>query len=128
MSTTESLSLDAATRVQPIHVTIPEVKLPVSISSESQDGAVKSTHLLHPVTGQAFSHDELRANGMESLLRQYPDTESATKAREDSVRELRKLLDDNERKTKEIEREMEEKEKTRDIERKVYARKLGKDG
>ena len=128
MNATEPLPIDSASRVQPIHAAVPEIKLPVNFASGNQDVAAKSVYLLHPVSCQPFSHDELRANGMESLLRQYTDSDAASKAREDSVKELRKLLDENERKTKEIEREMEEKEKTREIERKVFARKTGKDG
>lgn len=137
----EPIPLDSAARVHPIHATIPEVRLPAHVNSDpwtveqadedpNRPGSTvqKASTIVNPVTLQPFSIDELRSHNLESLLRQYPNPETADKAREETIKELRKLIDDNERKSKEIDREMEEKEKTREIERKVYARKLGKEG
>lgn len=133
----EPVPLNSSLRVQPIHAAVPEVRVPVHAASKPsadvtdakfEDVGQKASSILHPVTLQPFSVDELRSHNLESLLRQCPNAEAADKAREEAARELRKLIDENERKSKEIEREMEEKEKTREIERKVYNRKLGKDG
>lgn len=133
--------LDSDLRVQPLHPTIPEVKLPRKVHSETttadaagenrreQEGiGSPSATTLNPVTLQPFTLEELRSHNIDALLRQYSTPEAARKARDETAKELRKLLDENDVKTKEIDREMEEKEKTREIERKVYARKLGKDG
>lgn len=132
--------LDSTRRTQPIHPSIPEVKLPSNrivdapaTSAGDGNGAGSSQQdpnptTLNPITLQPFTVDELRLHNIESLLRQYSTPEAAKKALDDTATELRKLIDENDRKSKEIEREMEEKEKTREIERRVYAKKLGKDG
>lgn len=138
---TELVPLDSPSRVHPIHAHLPEVRLPSHVASDPwtveqadedpnrlENTTRKASTIVNPVTLQPFSIDELRSHNLESLLRQYPNPEAADKAREETVKELRKLIDDNERKSKEIDREMEEKEKTREIERKVYARKVGREG
>ena len=133
--------LDSDLRVQPLHPSIPEVRLPRKVENElpsaeavdrkqeEQNGlGTPSSTTLNPVTLQPFTLEELRSHNIDALLRQYLAPDSARKARDEAAKELRKLLDENDVKTKEIDREMEEKKKTREIERKVYARKLGKDG
>lgn len=128
-SKAQIVSLDSSVRKEPIHSLIMEVRLPsagVNVDNITNVSSDPPT-TLNPVTLRPFTIDELRAHKLESMLSQYPTQEAAAKAREDTAVELRKLIDDNERKNKEIDREMEEKEKTREIERKVYARKLGKD-
>lgn len=128
-SKAQIISLDSSLRKEPIHSSIMEIRLPsagVNVENHTNISSDPPT-TLNPVTLRPFTVDELRTHKLESLLSQYPTQEAAAKAREDTVVELRKMLDDNERKNKEIDREMEEKEKTREIERKVYARKLGKD-
>lgn len=134
-SNPQNMPLDSSLRTEPIHPLITEVKLSLNVKSPAADAttvdATSSSNAplttLNPITLRPFTIDELRAHKLESLLSQYPTPDMAVKAREDTVAELRKLLDDNERKNKQIDHEMEEKEKTREIERKVYARKLGKD-
>lgn len=129
----KEVPLDSSLRTEPIHVLVPEVKLSPNIKTvtATKDDGVDAPNAplttLNPVTLRPFSIDELRAHKLESLLSQYTTPEAALKARDDTASELRKMLDENERKNKEIDREMEEKEKTREIERKVYAKKLGKD-
>lgn len=118
---TQVMPLDSSLRTEPIHPLIMEVKL----SPANIPNAPLST--LNPITLRPFTIDELRAHKLESLLSQYPTPEAAAKARDDTATELRKLLDENERKNKEIDHELEEKEKTREIERKVFARRSGKD-
>lgn len=113
--------LDSSLRAEPIHTLIMEVKLPPANVSNA------SSTTLDPVTLRPFTIDELHTHKLESLLSQYPTPEAAAQARLDTATELRKLLDDNERKNREIDRDMEQKEKTREIERKVYAKRLGKD-
>lgn len=133
--------LNSDIRVQPLHPMIPEVKLPRKVENESASATTSadkekeqrgldtpSATTLNPITLQPFTLEELHSHNIEALLRQYSTPEAARKARDETAKELRKMLDENEVKTKEIDREMEEKEKTREIERKVYARKLGKDG
>ncbi|KAK5084709.1 hypothetical protein LTR05_005787 [Lithohypha guttulata] len=136
----EVVPLSSTRRAVPIHPIVHEVKLPTAagdvlttVGSEGlglrvQNGSVSLTTTLNPITLKPFTIEELRSYHLEALVRQYSTSEAAEKAREDTARDLRKMLDDNERKSKEIERDMDEKEKTREIERKVYARKLGKEG
>lgn len=140
-ASSETAPLDSARRVKPIHPVVNEVKLPNSVTTD-QPGqtaeiaadangkpiSLASSTLLNPVTLKPFTIEELRSHNLEALVKQYSTPEAAQKAREDSVKELRRLLDENDRKTRDIKAQMDEKEKTREIERKVYARKLGKDG
>lgn len=131
----QNIPLDSSLRTEPIHPLITEIKLSpnVNISStetnmySSTGNSKTSLTTLNPITCQPFSLDDLRAHKLETLLNQYPTPDMALRAREDTAAELRKILDENERKNKEIDRELDEKEKTREIERKVYAKRLGKD-
>lgn len=130
-----NIPLDSSLRTEPIHPLISEVKLSSNVNIPSTDTAMHNSTsnfkapitTLNPITSQPFTDDELRAHKLESLLSQYPTPDMAMRARDDTAAELRKILDENERKNREIDRELDEKEKTREIERKVYARKLGKD-
>lgn len=131
----QNIPFDSSLRTEPIHPLISEVKLSPHVNITTTDTAMhnstSNSHAplttLNPITCQPFTIDELRAHKLESLLSQYPTPTTAIRAREDTAAELRKILDENERKNKEIDRELDEKEKTREIERKVYVRKLGKD-
>lgn len=137
MNRMQNIPFDSSLRTEPIHPLISEIKLSpnVNIATTDTDTAMHNSTsnsqapltTLNPVTCQPFTIDELRAHKLESLLSQYPTPAIAMRAREDTAAELRKILDENERKNKEIDRELDEKEKTREIERKVYARKLGKE-
>lgn len=118
----DKIPLDAPQRVQPIHDSLPNIKLPAA-TSDAPDPVT-----LHPVTLRPLTHSDLKAANFDALRAQYDTPEAAAKAREDAVREVKKIMDENERKVRDIEREMDEKEKTRDIERKVYLKKFGKDG
>ena len=115
--------LESTMRTIAIHPSITEVKLPSKDANVAYD--------LHPVTLQPFTVDELRTHNIESLMRQYPTQEAAQKEIEIAVKELRTMLDENSRKTQQIEHEMKEKEKTMEIERKAYYsnyNKKSKDG
>lgn len=135
-----TVPLDSVQRTQPIHPLLPEIKLFTKYVVPNHDTVADNNDVtglptqafhpvtLNPLTLQPFTIEDLHSHNLESLLRQFPTQEAAKKALDDTAKELRKLIDDNDRKTKEIEREMDEKEKTRQIERRVYAKKLGKDG
>lgn len=135
VSKMQDLPLDSSLRTQPIHPLISEIRLSPHVEELSTDTAMYNSTsnprapvtTLNPATSQPFTLDELRAHKLESLLSQYPTRDMAMRAREDTAAELRNLLDESERRNKEIDRELDEKEKTREIERKVYARKLGKE-
>lgn len=132
---TQHIPPNSSLRTEPIHPLISEIKLSPNVNVSTNDTAMHNSTsdakapltTLNPVTCQPFTIDELRFHKLESLLDQYPMPDMALKAREDTAAELRKMLDENERRNKEIDRELDEKEKTREIERKVYARKLGKE-
>jgi len=130
-SNVQIVPLDSVRRTQPIHPSISEVKLPANGSVDAPNTSTTDfSHVvtLNPVTLQPFTLEELRSHNIETLHRQYSTQEAAKKALDDTAKELRKLIDENDRKSKEIDRDMEEKEKIRETERRVYAKKLGKDG
>lgn len=57
---------------------------------------------------------------MQQLEKQYPTPEAAERALAEAVREVKMRLEESEEDRKEVEREMEELEKTREVERRVY--------
>jgi hypothetical protein len=59
---------------------------------------------------------------LQQLQKQYPTPEAAERALVEAVREVKMRLEAGEERRKEVEREMEELEKTREVERKVYVR------
>lgn len=140
----EVVPLHDSRRVKPIHPSVQEVKLPTPSDAEravqdaqtqAAEGVEKdrpispsSASQLNPLTLQPFTMEELRSHNLEGLVNQYSTPEAAQKARDDAAKELRRVIDDYDRRTKDIKAQMEEKEKTREIERKVFARKSGKDG
>lgn len=123
----DTIPLESSLRTDPIHPSLPDIKISNGISANDDTAPVPAT-TLNPLTLKPLTVEELTHYNFETLHAQYSTPEAARKAREDAAAELRSRMLENERRSKEVEREMEEKEKTREIERKVYMKKLGKDG
>lgn len=64
----------------------------------------------------------------QSLQQQYPTPEAARQALNETVRELKDRMEENEKKRGEIEKDIGIKEKTRDLERKLYENMKNKAG
>ncbi|OAP58099.1 hypothetical protein AYL99_07189 [Fonsecaea erecta] len=128
--------LDSPLRTTPIHPSLPSVKV--------SDAALTSAPNTNPITLQPFTEAELQKYGFEKLRAQIlsaaatavttaekeTEEEIIARMREETAALLKQKLDEREARTREIEREMEEKEKIREVERKVFRKKLagGKEG
>lgn len=123
--------LESTTRQVPIHPDLPSIKVPA-------DNPNLKPYQYHPVTCEPLTSDDLThhkpsfssastsnpATGptLQQLQKQYPTPEAAERALAEAVREVKMRLEEGEEKRKEVEREMEELEKMREVERKVYGR------
>lgn len=117
-----TLPLSSPARQRPIHDSLPAVKVPVGDLKPCQ---------YHPVTGEPFSADDLQHPLLREMLEKYKDAapEEVQKARDEAIREVKTIMEENEVKAREIERDMEEKERVREIERKVFLKQgKGKGG
>lgn len=117
-----TLPLSSPARQRPIHDSLPAVKVPVGDLKPCQ---------YHPVTGEPFTPDDLQHPLLREMLEKYKDAapEEVQKARDEAIREVKTIMEENEVKAREIERDMEEKERVREIERKVFLKQgKGKGG
>ena len=113
LSMSTDIPLNSPSRTRPIHNLLPEVKVP---NSELPATAY------HPVTCEPLTPEDLTYHKFQALQKQYNTPESARVARDEAVAELRRKLEDRDRKEREIEKEITQIEKTREIERKVFER------
>jgi hypothetical protein len=123
--------LDSTTRQVPIHPDLSSIKVPA-------DKVNLKPYQYHPVTCEPLTNDDLThhkpssgsastsnpATGptLQQLQKQYPTPEAVERALAEAVREVKMRLEEGEEKRKEVEREMEDLEKMREVERKVYGR------
>ncbi len=110
-SSTKVVPLDSEIRQVAIHPELPEVKVP---------GANLRLYQYHPVSCEFLSSDDFQHHKLPQLQKQYPTPEAALKAQAEAVKEAKDRMAEAERKTREINQQMEEMEKTREIERKIY--------
>ena len=122
--------LDSTTRQVPIHPDLPSIKVP-------GDNPDLKPYQYHPVTCEPLTNDDLTHHhkatsisgsnpssapgpNIQQLQKQFPTPEAAERALIEAVREVKMKLEESEEKRKEVEREIEELKKTREIEKKVY--------
>ncbi|KAK6382921.1 hypothetical protein LTS17_003591 [Exophiala oligosperma] len=120
--------LDSPSRTAPIHPSVPAVKIPAS-----------AVWNLNPITLQPFTDEELVKYGYEKVRAEVYSArgvdakgkagvkakeEEVARLREETANMLRQKLEEREIKLREITREMEEKEKIREVERKVFRKRL----
>ena len=110
-SSTTVVPLESEIRQVAIHPDLPEVKVP---------GANFKPYQYHPVSCEVLSSDDLQHHKLPQLQKQYPTPGAALKAQAEAVKEVKDRMAEAERKTREINQQMEEMEKIREIERKVY--------
>lgn len=101
--------LDSPIRRVAIHPDLPEIKVP--------DGNLPYHY--HPVSCEPFSSEDLQ-DKLPQLRKQYPTPAAALKAQKEAIEEVKDMLDETEKKRREINQLMEEMEKTRGIERKIF--------
>jgi hypothetical protein len=105
------IPLDSSIREQVIHPELPEVKLP--------KGDLKP-YQYHPVSCEALSAEDLQHHKLPQLQKQYTSSDAAAKAHAEATKEFKERIADAGKKTREINQQMDEMEKTREIERKIY--------
>ena len=127
--------LDSPLRTTPIHPSLPSVKVP--------EAAHLGAPNTNPVTLQPFTEAELAKHGYEKLRAQIlssanpnvtgalsdKEKEEISRMRDETAAALKHKMEEKDAKIRDIDREMEEKEKIREVERKVFRKKLagGKD-
>ncbi|KAI1628555.1 hypothetical protein EDD37DRAFT_603480 [Exophiala viscosa] len=110
-----TIPLDSSLRTTPIHPSLPGIKV--------SGGASPNTN---PLTLQPFTEAELAQHGYTQLRTQFTpaDKEELARLRAETAALLKQRLDKRESKMRDIQREMDEKEKIREVERKVFRKKL----
>lgn len=98
-------------RQRTIHADLRQVKVPA--------GDLKTCQY-HPVTGEPFTQDDLQHPLLREMLEKYGTPEAARKAQQDAVMEVKQRMEEAEQKSRDIDKDMEEKEKMREIERKIF--------
>ncbi|KAF7504678.1 hypothetical protein GJ744_001959 [Endocarpon pusillum] len=111
-SSTKVVALDCEIRQVAIHPELPEVKVP------SAD--FNKPYQYHPVSCELLSSEDLQHHKLPQLQKQYTTPEAALKAQAEAVKEVKDKMAEAERKTRDINQQMEEMKKTREVERKVY--------
>ncbi|KAL6245431.1 hypothetical protein RBB50_007430 [Rhinocladiella similis] len=124
----DPVPLDSPLRTTPIHPSVPSVKVPAN-----------AVWNMNPITLQPFTEEELVKYGYEKVRAEVHSargTDAKGKAgakakeqevarlREETANMLKQKLEERENKLREITREMEEKEKIREVERKVFRKRL----
>jgi hypothetical protein len=108
---TKAVPLDSPLRQVPIHPDLHDIKLP--------SGDLKP-YQYHPVSCEPLSSEDLQHHKLPQLQKQYTSPEAALKAQAEAIKEVKERIAEAERKTREINQQMEQMEKTREIERKIY--------
>ncbi len=108
---TKVVPLDSEIRQIAIHPDLSEVKVPCANSKPYQ---------YHPVSCEFLSSEDLQHHKLHQLQKQYTTPEAALKAQAEAVKEVKDRMAEAEKKTREISQQMQDMEKTREIERKIY--------
>jgi len=117
-SSSPIVPLDSGLRTTPIHPSLVEVKVPSSADA--------ATYTYHPATLVPFTPEDLAHYKLAQLQKQHPTAEAALQAQEEAVREVKARIEEGEAKRRDVERDMEAKEKTRQWERNAYWKRSGK--
>ncbi|KAK4947039.1 hypothetical protein LTR10_014181 [Elasticomyces elasticus] len=113
--TNGTVPLDSPLRTTPIHPSLSSIKV--------SEGAGPNTN---PLTLQRFTETELAQHGYAQLRTQLTpaDKEELAQLRAETAALLKQKLDERENKMRDTQRDIDEKEKIREVERKVFRKKL----
>lgn len=111
----DAVPLDSPHRTTPIHPSITSIRLPSDAGKTN----------LNPITLKPFTDAELKLYGFDKLRTSLGSKEEVGHAKEDAIKHLKDRLEEREKKAREIEHDMSEKEKIREVERKVYRKRMG---
>lgn len=109
---TKPVPLESPIRTTPIHSTLPDIRVP---------GEPLEPHNYHPVTCAPIDTDYIRSQ-FEELRREYPTLDAAREAQEQVAMDVKRKLEDAEKKREEVQRAMDKKVKERNTEMKVLSK------
>ena len=125
-SLTETVPIDHPSRAHPVHASLPTLPL---LPSEP----TAQTANINPLTLQPFTTAELAAHKYEELRARLSSSsnndetlaKAVTTEQEEIVQQIKARMDERARKEAEIDKEIGEMEKIREVERKIYRRRMG---
>jgi hypothetical protein len=120
-STVPIVPLDAPERTTPIHLSLPGIKVP-AVPADGPPIYYHPATLVPLLSPADIAQNPQHRSQLQQLQKQHATPEQARRALEEAVREVQSRIDAGERVRKEIERQMEDKEKTRELERKLARR------
>ncbi|KAJ5678171.1 uncharacterized protein N7477_003804 [Penicillium maclennaniae] len=104
--------LDSSIRTSPIHPDLTEIQVP---------GGPLPVYRYHPVTCQPIEVQDVQAE-LEKLRELFPTKETALRAQEQAVKEVKRTLEEADKSRGDIQRAMDKKTKERDTEMKVLSK------
>lgn len=107
-----AVPLDASIRTTPIHPDLTEIQVP---------GEPLPVYRYHPVTCQPIDQQDVQAE-LEKLRQEFPTKETALKAQEQAAKEVKRTLEEADKRKGDIQRAMDKKTKERDTEMKVLSK------
>ncbi|KAJ5106585.1 hypothetical protein N7456_003260 [Penicillium angulare] len=109
---TSAIPLDSPIRTTAIHPDLPEIQVP----SEPLP-----VYRYHPITCQPIEEQDVHSE-LEQLRHDFPTRETALRAQEQAAKEIKRKIEEAEKKREHIQREMDKKNKERDTELKVVSK------
>jgi hypothetical protein len=107
-----TVPLDSSIRTTPIHPDLTEIQVP---------GEPLPVYRYHPITCQPIEKQDVRTE-LEKLRQEFPSKEAALRAQEQAAKEVKRILEEAEKKKGQIQRAMDKKTKERDTEMKVLSK------
>lgn len=107
-----AVPLDSSIRTTPIHPDLTEIQVP---------GGPLPVYRYHPITCQPIEEQDVRAE-LHKLRQEFPSKETALRAQEQAAKEVKRTLDEAEKKKEQVQRAMDKKTKERDTEMKVLSK------
>ncbi|KAJ5122089.1 hypothetical protein N7448_003220 [Penicillium atrosanguineum] len=107
-----AVPLDSSIRTSPIHPDLTEIQVPEE---------PLPAYRYHPVTCQPIEEQDFQAE-LEKLRQEFPTKETALRAQEQAAKEVKRTLEEADKRKGDIQRAMDKKTKERDTEMKVLSK------
>ncbi|KAJ5656735.1 hypothetical protein N7507_008685 [Penicillium longicatenatum] len=107
-----AVPLDSPLRTTPIHPDLPEIQVP---------GEPLPVYRYHPITCQPIDEQDVQVE-LEQLRQDFPTREAALRAQEQAAKEVKRKIEEAEKKREQVQRAMDKKIKERDTELKVVSK------
>ncbi|KAJ6102184.1 hypothetical protein N7486_004611 [Penicillium sp. IBT 16267x] len=107
-----AVPLDSSLRTTPIHPDLPEIQVP---------GEPLPVYRYHPITCQPIDEQDVQVE-LKQLRQDFPTRETALRAQEQAAKEVKRKIEEAEKKREQVQRAMDKKIKERDTELKVVSK------